>query len=162
VGATGGGRITPAIAFSPGQVLFGLKYGPLSDTLITISTGNASATAVGLTGIPGLNALAMIDWPDAIQERPEPLMPGRFVLEQNYPNPFNPSTTIRYALPERSRVTLIVFNTLGQQVATLAEGELDAGYHEVNFDASSLASGVYLYRLTAGEHVQARKLILLR
>jgi hypothetical protein len=59
-------------------------------------------------------------------------------------------------------VTLAVFNTLGQQVATLAEGEREAGYHEVKFDASSLASGVYLYRLTAGDYVQARKLILLR
>jgi hypothetical protein len=162
VGATGGGRITPAIAFSPDQVLFGLKYAPLSDTLITISTENASASAVGLTGIPGLNALAMIDRPDEIEERPEPLMPGRFVLEQNYPNPFNPSTTIRYALPARSRVTLSVFNTLGQQIATLVEGEMEVGHHEVTFDASSLASGVYLYRLTAGDYVQARRLVLLK
>jgi hypothetical protein len=59
-------------------------------------------------------------------------------------------------------VTLAVLNPLGQRVATLVEGEREAGHHEVMFDASSLASGVYLYRLTAGEHVQARKLILLR
>jgi hypothetical protein len=59
-------------------------------------------------------------------------------------------------------VTLTVFNALGQRVATLEEGEKEAGFQEVRFDASSLASGVYLYRLTAGEYVQARKLILLR
>jgi hypothetical protein len=89
-------------------------------------------------------------------------LPQKFALGQNYPNPFNPSTTIRYGLPERSHVTLTVFNTLGQQVATLIEGETEAGYHEVTFDASNLSSGVYLYRLTAGEYVQARKLIVLR
>ena len=89
-------------------------------------------------------------------------VPLAFALDQNYPNPFNPSTTIRYALPERSHVTLTVFNALGQQVATLVEGERESGYHDVNFDASSLASGVYLYRLTAGDYVLARKLVVLR
>ena len=83
-------------------------------------------------------------------------------LYQNYPNPFNPSTTIRYGLPYRSRVTLAVFNTLGQQVATLVQGEQEAGFHEVQFDGSGLASGVYLYRLRAGEFVQTRKLLLLQ
>ena len=89
-------------------------------------------------------------------------LPGEFSLSQNYPNPFNPSTTIRYALPERSHVTLTVFNTLGQQVVTLVGGEVEAGYHEVTFDASEFASGVYLYRLTTGDYVQTRKVVVLR
>jgi hypothetical protein len=88
--------------------------------------------------------------------------PEVFSLNQNYPNPFNPSTTIRYELPQRSHVTLSVFNALGQKVATLVEGEMEAGSHEVRFDAAHLASGVYVYRLVAGAHVQARKLSLLR
>ena len=88
--------------------------------------------------------------------------PVDFGLQQNYPNPFNPSTTIRYGLPSRSPVVLTVYNTLGQQVATLAEGEMEAGYHETVFDASGLASGVYLYRLTAGSFVQARKLMVVK
>jgi photosystem II stability/assembly factor-like uncharacterized protein len=93
----------------------------------------------------------------------EPDMPrGEPALIGNYPNPFNPSTTIRYALPRSSHVTLTVFNALGQQVATLVQGEQEAGYHEAQFDASDLASGVYLYRLQAGEFVQVRKLALLR
>ena len=81
-------------------------------------------------------------------------------LGQNYPNPFNPSTTIRYGLPNRSHVTLTVFNTLGQQVAQLVNGDMEAGYHEVKFDASKLASGVYLYRMQAGSYVETRKLLL--
>jgi hypothetical protein len=99
------------------------------------------------------------------------------VLYQNYPNPFNPSTTIRYGLPNRSLVTLTVFNTLGQQVKTLFQGEKDAGYYEVQFDPLGLASGMYLCRLQvrplnsamgrdsksgAGDFVQARRLLLLR
>jgi hypothetical protein len=89
-------------------------------------------------------------------------VPTGYQLEQNYPNPFNPVTTIRYGLPEKSDVTLAVFNTLGQRVATLVQGEQEAGYHEVLFDASNLSSGVYLYRLTAGGFVEARKLLLVR
>jgi hypothetical protein len=89
-------------------------------------------------------------------------MPEQFSIAQNYPNPFNPSTTIRYGLPNRSHVTLTVFNTLGQQVATLVQGDQEAGYHEVRFDASGLSSGVYFYRLQAGTYVETRKLLLLR
>lgn len=62
----------------------------------------------------------------------------------------------------RSHVTLTIFNTLGQEVATLAEGELEAGYHEVQFDASHLASGIYLYQLRAGAFVETRKLMILQ
>jgi photosystem II stability/assembly factor-like uncharacterized protein len=87
-------------------------------------------------------------------------VPMQIVLSQNYPNPFNPSTTIKYELPTRSHVTLTVFNTLGQQVATLVEGEMEAGFHQAVFDASGLASGVYLYRLQAGSFVETRKLVL--
>ena len=85
-----------------------------------------------------------------------------FRLEQNYPNPFNPSTTIRYGLPLRSQVTLTVFNTLGQQVATLVQGEQEAGNHEVRFDAAGLATGVYFYRLQAGSSVETKKLVIVK
>ena len=88
--------------------------------------------------------------------------PKEFSVDQNYPNPFNPSTTIRYGLPHRSAVHLTVFNTLGQHVSTLAEGEQEAGYHEVSFDAPGLPSGVYFFRLQAGDFVQTRRLVLLR
>jgi hypothetical protein len=80
----------------------------------------------------------------------------------SYPNPFNARTTIRYALPRRSYLRLDVFNTLGQCVATLVQGEQGAGVHETAFDASACASGVYLYRLNTGDYVQTRKGVLVR
>ena len=97
----------------------------------------------------------------AVGEEPG-AVPEEFVLGQNYPNPFNPSTTIRYGLPNRSHVTLTVFNTLGQQVAVLQNGDQEAGYHEVKFGGSGLSSGVYFYRIEAGSFVQTHKLLLLR
>jgi hypothetical protein len=75
--------------------------------------------------------------------------PRVYHLEPNYPNPFNPSTTLRYALPVAAHVTLSVYNTLGQKVAELANGEIAAGYHEVRWEALGLASGIYFARLTA-------------
>ena len=89
-------------------------------------------------------------------------IPVVFDLQQNYPNPFNPSTTIRYALPQRSHVILTIFNTLGQQVATLVNESGDAGYHDVRFDGSGLASGIYFYRLHAGDYVATKRLVLVR
>jgi len=96
------------------------------------------------------------------REGNEIVIPARFALQQNYPNPFNPSTVIRYGLPNRTHVSLAVFNTLGQQVALLQNGEQEAGYQEVKFDGSPLSSGVYFYRIEAGSFVQTRKLLLLK
>ena len=89
-------------------------------------------------------------------------VPDRFLLQQNYPDPFNPSTTIRYALPARMHVTLTVYNTLGGHVATLVNGSQEAGYHDVRFDGRNLASGVYFYRLMAGDFVETKRLLLVR
>ena len=89
-------------------------------------------------------------------------MPKGHELNQCFPNPFNPSTTIRYGLPSRSHVTLTVYNTLGQQVSVLQNGEQDAGYHEVRFDGANLPSGVYFYCLRAGSYVETKKLLRIR
>jgi hypothetical protein len=89
-------------------------------------------------------------------------LPKRIELMQNYPNPFNPTTSIRYGLPRSAFVTLAVFNLIGQQVAQLVSGDQQAGSHNVVFHGDGLASGVYFYRLTAGDFVATKKLLLVR
>ena len=89
-------------------------------------------------------------------------LPTGFSVSQNHPNPFKPTTVIQYQLPVQSHVTLRVVDVLGREVATLVNGVEGAGYKSVVFDGSRLASGVYFYRLVAGEYVQTRKLMLLK
>ena len=89
-------------------------------------------------------------------------IPRAYSLSQNYPNPWNPATTIRYGLPHTSFVTLTVFNTLGQRVAQLVNEQQQAGYHDVVLTGGRLASGLYFYRIQAGNFVQTKKLILLK
>jgi len=89
-------------------------------------------------------------------------LPGHFSLFQNHPNPFNPSTRIAYRLPTRSNVTLKVYNLLGQVVTTLVNGVEEPGYKSVQWNASGVASGVYLYQIKAGSFVDVKKLVLLR
>ena len=85
-----------------------------------------------------------------------------FSLESAYPNPFNPTTTIRFNVPEASRVSLVVFNMLGQEVERLADGVLDAGTHEVSFDAGNIPSGTYMYRLETPAGTFTQKMLLLK
>ncbi len=85
-----------------------------------------------------------------------------FALEQNYPNPFNPSTTIRYTLTESSQTVLAVYDVMGSLVSTLVNGRQVAGEHVMTFDASSLASGVYFYRLTSGGHTVQHSMQLIK
>ncbi len=89
-------------------------------------------------------------------------LPAEFVLEQNYPNPFNPSTVISYRLPVTGFVSLKIFDVLGNKVATLADEYKPAGLYEVEFDASSLASGIYYYQLHTNSFIQTKKMVLLR
>jgi hypothetical protein len=89
-------------------------------------------------------------------------VPSRIWLYQSYPNPFNPTTIIKYELPKTLHVTLSVYDLLGQQVVALVNGDAVAGYHEVRFDGSGLASGVYFYRIVAGSFVETKRLLLIR
>jgi hypothetical protein len=98
------------------------------------------------------------------------VVPSQFELSQNYPNPFNPSTTIRFSLPKETQLKINIYNMLGELVETLAEGTYEAGYHKVTFNASSLPSGAYIYRIESSDHstssgqnfVQVRKMILIK
>lgn len=89
-------------------------------------------------------------------------IPEEFALEQNYPNPFNPSTSIEYRVGSSEYVTLKVYDLTGREVATLVNEYKPAGKYEINFDASQFSSGVYVYRLTAGEYTSTKKLMLLK
>ena len=127
-----------------------------------------------------INGLSVISWIDASQRiiaiiqtglaknsngqilTSASAAPKSFSLDQNYPNPFNPSTTIRYGLPENEKVTIDIYDLLGRKVVELVNGEVSAGYHEVEFNAGNLASGIYLYRLSAGAFTQVNKMLLMK
>jgi hypothetical protein len=89
-------------------------------------------------------------------------IPIKYELLQNYPNPFNPATKIKFALPEREFVELEVFNIMGQRIAVLEKSELEPGYYEIDFSASNLASGTYFYRLSAGDYVAIKRMMLIK
>ncbi|MCX7833584.1 MAG: T9SS type A sorting domain-containing protein [Ignavibacteria bacterium] len=89
-------------------------------------------------------------------------IPKTYELKQNYPNPFNPSTTIRFDIPKRSNIKLVIYNSLGQEIIVLDEGSRDAGTYEYKFDAVNLPSGIYFYRLFAGEFIDTKKMILVK
>lgn len=135
--------------------------------------------------IPGVVAQAIIDQanqilaglgatPSASEQERRPALqalvdetPASFRLDQNYPNPFNPSTTIRFSLPEAAHVRLTIYNALGQEVATLVDGAMNAGVQEITWNSRSDAgsfvpSGVYLYRMEAGATVQTRTMQLIK
>ena len=100
----------------------------------------------------------------AIEDEPtaEDVLPSGFALDQNYPNPFNPVTTIGFALPEAGDVRLSVFDVLGREVSVLVDGYVQAGQHEVTFDAQGLPTGTYVYRLDTGAHATSRTLVLMK
>ncbi|HEX7358642.1 MAG TPA: T9SS type A sorting domain-containing protein [Ignavibacteriaceae bacterium] len=100
--------------------------------------------------------------PTSVEEENNPTVVNNFELQQNYPNPFNPTTQIRFSLAEQSQVTLKVYNILGKEIATLVNDVQSSGVHEVSFDGSGLASGVYFYTLQAGKFTETRKMILIK
>ena len=89
-------------------------------------------------------------------------LPKDFYLSQNYPNPFNPNTTITYSIPKQSNVAIKIFDLLGREVTTLVNEEKSAGNYKVVFNGSNLSSGVYLYRLYAGNFVSTKKFVLMK
>ena len=95
-------------------------------------------------------------------EDDQTIIPTVFKLEQNYPNPFNPSTKIKFAVPEKSNVVIKIYDILGSEIVTLVNEEMDAGWYQRSFNANGISSGVYLFRMEAGNYVNTKKMILLR
>ena len=90
------------------------------------------------------------------------LLPTSFMLVQNYPNPFNTTTTIEYSIPRSENVSIVIYNLLSEEVARLVKAEMPAGYHTATWNASNVSSGIYFYRLRAGDFVQTKKMVLLK
>ncbi len=163
VGKTGLNNVIWGLAFDKDGNLFGVQGTEYQTSkLIAINSETGEGTLVGSTGIKGLLGLAfaydgLVGVNDEIADQPT-----KFELSQNYPNPFNPTTIISYSLPRAANVTLKVYNALGQQVAVLENAFKQAGVYKVNFDASKLSSGVYIYTLRAGEFVSSKKMALIR
>jgi len=112
--------------------------------------------------LPTANVVIRAEGVPVSAENPEQGLPTEYVLAQNYPNPFNPTTEIKFALPASANVRLAVFNLLGQEMAVLADGMMNAGVHVRSFDATELPAGVYFYRLEAGSFTDVKKMMLLK
>jgi len=122
---------------------------------------NASTTAMTLFDVK-IDLGDPIDLPTKVEEPAEAEIPTKFVLNQNFPNPFNPTTAIEFGIPRNSEVKLVIYDLAGRVVKKLAAGKFNAGYHRVDFDATNLVSGIYYYRLEAGDFVSGKKLMLLK
>jgi len=120
------------------------------------------ASATGTVYIDDLQLINIVPLTSIDQPNIASNIPTEFRLDQNYPNPFNPTTHISFAVPERAYVNISLYNSLGQQVKTLISEEKMPGYYQLNFDASGLASGIYIYRMQAGHYSQIRKMILMK
>ena len=97
-----------------------------------------------------------------VERRTNDQIPNAFKLSQNYPNPFNPNTTINFSVPKQTNVLIKVYDILGKEVATLVNGEKAAGNYSVDFNASKLTSGMYVYNIQAGNYTATKKMMLLK
>jgi len=128
---------------------FSVSLPAYGSAIYTIATDEESVV------LPPIPPIVSVD--DELASQPED-----YNLSQNYPNPFNPSTTIRYSIPSPDLVRIKIYDILGREVQMLVNELQQAGTYEVQFDASGLASGIYLYRIESGNFLQTRKMILLK
>ena len=137
-------------------------------------TGRADAPATEVNGKIYIIGGSTTSWPSTpasmVEEYTPPVVgvedpssiPKEILLHQNFPNPFNPNTTIKYQIPELSFVTIKAYDVLGSEVVTLVDEEKPAGSYDVNFNGTGLSSGIYFYRLQAGNFIHSKKMILLK
>jgi hypothetical protein len=153
----GDGRFAEPTSHGTGDTAWSVIAADLdSDGDLDLATGGARSVSLLL------NQAAA-----AVGDGGDPTLPTEYALGENYPNPFNPTTAISFAVPEPARVSLVVYNVLGQRVATLVDAVLQPGYYAHNWDGRSrngraLPSGLYFYRLEAGSFRQTHKMVLLK
>lgn len=149
-------------SYSDFEIPFEYLTGETPDTcIITVMIiGPVTGSDFHLGSSFEVDDLNFSDAPVSVED--ESVNPNTFGLEQNYPNPFNPGTVIRYAMPSAGNVTLTVYNSLGEEVARLVDQFVEAGTHEVDFNAANLPSGLYLYKLNAGSFTSVKKMVLMK
>jgi hypothetical protein len=131
-----------------------------TDSNVTVGTTvKYSLTAFDVNGNQSASANATVNV-TKVEDRPGNAIPTEYALDNNYPNPFNPQTTIEFALPEAGHVKLVVLNSVGQEIETLVDREMQPGYHHTVWQASRYTSGIYFYRLTANNFSQLKKMVL--
>lgn len=128
--------------------------GSLGQTIIGASQTTIHQVQAGFWQIYYQNVMVSITEND--------ITPIEFKLEQNYPNPFNPSTIIKFAIPERSNVLIKIYDPLGGEVRTFINQEMDRGWYNLEFNATGLASGFYIYRMYAGSYVSSKKMLVIK
>lgn len=151
-------KITSSVLSNGGTTISGNNNriaGTLGQNLIGVSSNANNTSNVGFW-------YQTVDFVTSVEQIENDLLPTEFRLEQNYPNPFNPSTTIQFAVPQTSNVTLRIYDILGREVATLIDEEYQPGQYKIIFAAGQLASGLYVYRLQAGDFRETKKLMLLK
>jgi hypothetical protein len=141
--------------------------GDLQDNQHYRLEGTVGQALIGVVSDPASYRHEIGFWPRAVWittgvAEPEEALPIRFWLGENYPNPFNPMTTLEYAIPFRARVSMRLYDVTGREVRTLIDEEMDPGQYTIVLEASGLSSGVYYFRMTAGDFVQTRKVALVK
>ncbi|MCH8032453.1 MAG: T9SS type A sorting domain-containing protein [Bacteroidetes bacterium] len=167
VGNTGLGSNTPALCFDVAGNLYGTMGGGNNpNNLISIDKTTGVGTIIGLIGFVAVAGMSSLPPPVSVDDS-QAGIPTVYRLAQNFPNPFNPGTRITFNLPVDSKVSLKIFDVLGQEVANLITANLNAGIHEVDFDASGFKSGVYFYKIEANAidgsaFTDVKKMLLLK
>ncbi|HEY9165885.1 MAG TPA: TIM-barrel domain-containing protein [Candidatus Kryptonia bacterium] len=158
------------VSYLPAEVLLGsvaMQQFPTYDSLEAESSGfyydpGAEILCTKFSGNTDRGYVVVLDSVEVTGVENSPGQPTGYRLEQNFPNPFNPGTRIGFSIPSREKVSLVIFDSVGRRVSILVDAVLDAGRHEVAFDASRLSSGVYYVRMTAGSFQSSRAMMLLK
>ena len=131
-----------------------MVYSTLGESVIGVASNSSNQLLSGFWNVYKQNVVTAVE--------DDEIVPLEFRMEQNYPNPFNPSTIIRFSVSEKSNVVLKVYDILGSEVATLVNNDMDIGRYEVEFRADNYSSGIYIYKISAGDFVSTKKMILLK